>query len=657
MSQDRLRLWGRDEQPEPLPMLTAGALRAKLDGPDLRWISLNDTELARRIYVAVRDPNWGTVKPTSVRTEVERHADSVTVRIQAVHREGPIWFEWTGISTIHASGPVRYEITGEHRNDYEYARIGLNIHHTPAVTAGASYRATGPHGETTGILPLPLTIGPQRVSEGSVVPLFPPMSDMETVCRKAHLAFGFEGSLFEMEDQRNWTDNSFKTYGSPQTPGTQRARRGERLHQSIELRVLGSTARRVPEQGPTNIRITVGPRTGTKVPSVGLSMNSEGHAPTPDQVDLLRMLGPCHLRASIHPASPNSDLQATSRLSGALDCSLEPAIAMKSSGDLTRTDFSGKLSVLTPEDRVLVTQTTPEVVDQTAVDEVRKAAGSPAGTLFVGGTNGHFVDLNRDPQEAPSLDAVVYPICPQIHASDEASLMEGLEAQRATVATAQERISDTVVISPITLAPRRLPNSPPDFAVQGRDLPNSVDRRQPTQFLAAWTVGSLKYLSETGVEAATYFETVGWRGVMDREDTTHPDFPSRPGLVYPVYHVLADICSRRGLDVLTCSSSDPLGVIGLAIQDGTGVSVLIANLTPFHQSVTVGPLPTPSDLRVLDVDTPEALEPSTAERYRSQLTPIEPGQELELRPYAVASISPRDRTGQKGAAMRGTATK
>ena len=29
------------------------------------------------------------------------------------------------------------------------------------------------------------------------------------------MRFDFEGDLFEMEDQRNWTDGSFKTYSTP----------------------------------------------------------------------------------------------------------------------------------------------------------------------------------------------------------------------------------------------------------------------------------------------------------------------------------------------------------------------------------------------------------------------------------------------------------
>ena len=41
----------------------------------------------------------------------------------------------------------------------------------------------------------------------------------------------FEGDLFEAEDQRNWTDGSFKTYSTPLASGYPlHARPGQRFH-------------------------------------------------------------------------------------------------------------------------------------------------------------------------------------------------------------------------------------------------------------------------------------------------------------------------------------------------------------------------------------------------------------------------------------------
>ena len=63
---------------------------------------------------------------------------------------------------------------------------------------------------------MPLEIGPQVFERGVYWPLFPSVDELELTMRDdVELELLFEGDLFEMEDQRNWTDASFKTYCTP----------------------------------------------------------------------------------------------------------------------------------------------------------------------------------------------------------------------------------------------------------------------------------------------------------------------------------------------------------------------------------------------------------------------------------------------------------
>src|SRR5207244_12399512 len=57
------------------------------------------------------------------------------------------------------------------------------------------------------------------------------------------------------------------------------------------------------------------------------------------------------------------------------------------------------------------------------------------------------------------------------------------------------------------------------------------------------STASAKHLAEAGADSVTYFETAGWRGVLERADgPPDPDrFSSRPGAAFPLYHVLADL--------------------------------------------------------------------------------------------------------------------
>ena len=102
------------------------------------------------------------------------------------------------------------------------------------------------------------------------------------------------------------------------------------------------------------------------------------------------------------------------------------------------------------------------------------------------------------------------------------------------------------------------------------ELPPQVDVRQMSLFGAGWTLAALKYLAESGVASVTFYETTGWLGVMEREEGCPlPDkFPSRPGMVFPLFHVLADANEFAGGRVLPSVSSDPLAFDGLVVRRG-----------------------------------------------------------------------------------------
>src|SRR3546814_4656990 len=54
----------------------------------------------------------------------------------------------------------------------------------------------------------------------------------------------FEGDVFEMEDQRNWSDASFKTYCRPLAlPRPFVLERGQSVDQSIVIRISGEVAK------------------------------------------------------------------------------------------------------------------------------------------------------------------------------------------------------------------------------------------------------------------------------------------------------------------------------------------------------------------------------------------------------------------------------
>jgi D-apionolactonase len=303
-------------------------------------------------------------------------------------------------------------------------------------------------------------------------------------------------------------------------------------------------------------------------------------------------------------------------------------------------------------DRVLVilaggrTSTPEETTPPELVDLVRGALGKTlAGTAFVGGTEIYFTEINRTRPQADTWDGVCYSITPQVHAFTDVDIVENLDAQAETVRSALALgEGKPVVVSPITIR-RRVnfhatavePEAPPG------ELPDAVDVRQPSLLGAAWTAGSLKYVSEAGASAVTYYETAGWRGVVEREEGSRlPEkFHSAPGQVFPLYHPLADVAGWRGAEVVECISGDPLAAVALAVRrEDERLSLLVANLAERDQDVGVGPLPAGSvAMRRLNESTAEraGAEPRA---FRSGVEPVATDGELTLRlqPYEVVRI-------------------
>ena len=262
------------------------------------------------------------------------------------------------------------------------------------------------------------------------------------------------------------------------------------------------------------------------------------------------------------------------------------------------------------------------------------------------GTNAYFTDLNRGRPPVDLLDFVCYSINPQVHAFDNSSLTETLEAQAITVESARQFTSGLpIAVTPVTLLARFNPNATGPAPEPGLgELPPQVDVRQMSLFGAGWTLGSIKYLSESGASSVTYYETTGWRGVMETA-TSSPlpeKFCSIPGSVFPLYHVLADVGEFSGGEILPSKSSDPLKVEGVVLRKHGKTRILFANLTPNSQRISVGNLPENVRVRRLDetnahtaMTSPETFRAETGELVQ---TNADGTLEFNLLPSAVAQI-------------------
>jgi hypothetical protein len=150
-----------------------------------------------------------------------------------------------------------------------------------------------------------------------------------------------------------------------------------------------------------------------------------------------------------------------------------------------------------------------------------------------------------------------------------------------------------VAVGPITLRPRFNPHATgPEPEAGPGELPRQVDTRQASLFCAGWFVGSVRALALAGASRLTFFETTGWRGVMETEagSPLSEVFRSLPGAVFPVYHALADVGEFAGGRVLPVKLDPRARVEALALAHGDRLRVLVANLGPTARRVRVAGL-------------------------------------------------------------------
>jgi hypothetical protein len=293
-------------------------------------------------------------------------------------------------------------------------------------------------------------------------------------------------------------------------------------------------------------------------------------------VERLRALGLDHLRVGLRPGEGEPFLLALG-LARVLKTDLHVALTLPADPGPVLDRMADVLSESSepPVAAWLVLGEAAKVTPRTVAD---RAAGAlrPFGGRVGVGTDFYFTELNRNRPAGPA-DFVAYSINPQVHATDDRSIMESLEAIADTLRTARTFLPEgtPIHVGPVTLRTRRNPNA------TAADESPDPDPRQSSPFAAAWTVGCLAELSRGRADMATFYETIGPRGVMDA------------GGVFPVYHVFAALAGLGGKPVELLDADDPLTAGGLVC----GRFGLVANYTDRAQVVRL-----PDDFRLGDVE-------------------------------------------------------
>ena len=577
-----LELFGTD-QPGPVRrVVQAGLLSVVLEDGNLRDIRFGGVEVLRGISYLVRDSGWGTLAAIIEAMDICEAPDrfEVTYRADIAGPDGHLTYEMAiegraeGVLTVRAKAMAK--------TDFLTNRTGFVVLH-PDTVAGFPLRISHTDGHDAETF-FPVAISPDQ-------PAFD-IAALEHDQAGLTCRVSFEGGPFEMEDQRNWSDASFKTYVRPLSlPRPYQITAGSRDEQAVVLRVTGVAS--VPGDYNGDLVTPRLHKTAGAVPPLWLRLDPD--MPVPDWV-------PDNLAGLVYRIDPAG--QGTNRLEAvrsllrgtgtalAIEAILphrNPQAEARSLLDLIGLDPVPVLMIAAVRDlRTRRSNTLPDgEVPQSAMVAALRANGY-AGLIGLG-TTSFFTEFNRNPP-GTGADFVWFGTSAIVHAADEISVMETTGVLPAIFASAKALSHKAPLwLGPAVIAPLATPYSD-DFAANPdlqRICMSRTDPRHASLFGASHMLAVLAHGAGACAAICPAFAT-GPSGLVDGNSRR-----------LPVSFVHAAFAAAKGRDLLRVDAGK--GIVGLGWSDGDHRTILITN---------IGPLA--CDLAVADLSEAEQLAPSDA---------------------------------------------
>lgn len=634
-----IRLFGTDEPVTPLRILRAGALTAELDTGNLRHIRYAGVEIIRAVSFIVRDRNWGTYNPILSDLVVDEREDGFTVTYKALALDDNQAFRYSARIEGSADGRLDFSAEGHAETPFLTNRTGFVVLHPIAGVSGR-----------------PVTI--EHVDGSIVESRFPeiidpvqPMMDLRALTHEAapglKVTCRMEGDTYEMEDQRNWTDASYKTYVRPLAlPWPYTLPRDETIRQAVHVTVAGS--RPQTEGGAAAAKVTLGERIGA-VPPLGLGLDPSEIADTITQADTLKRVGARVLVGYYdpslgHDAATLAGIVEAARAIGAepwLEAvvqsvdGFEPEIVAlgKTVSDMGSPFVTVLLSPLPDLKCTLPGSVWPPAPPPRRFFEAAREAFPNA--RLGGGMFSLFTEMNRKRPPVDLIDLVSFTTTAMLHAGDDISVTETLETLPSVALSARAIAGDKpFAVGPSAIGMRMNPYGEAPFPNPKniRQAINFNDPRHRGLLGSAWALGFFARFAAGGAATITLGGTTGAFGLVSvAQDWPQPWFDEEGG-VFPMFHVLRGMGRLAGAPLRAVSTPDTVEAI--AAETGDGVELWLANRTGTEQSVA---LPgTPRTLFLLDADNfvaatrdRDALDHLTTPFHEATLT---------LAPYAVARL-------------------
>lgn len=621
VSRNALAIFGSDEPVAEERLVQCGDLSFFLEAESIRSISWRGVEVVRGIAWPIRDRNWVTLVQEEPRQTAETGAEGFLCTTQfAVGDDG---LKCCLEIRAEPAGRLSAVLSMTARRNFKTNRAGFTVLHPIAGVAGSALSIRHSDGSVENSL-FPLHVRPDQPAK-DIVGLAHEIGGVE-------VDLSFTGEVFEMEDQRNWTDASFKTYCRPLVfPFTYTIPAGETVRQTIELALSGTPSDNRTSGDGAGLRVA---KTGGTFPYLGLAIEP-GWTGGEAEREVLEPLSVNFLQVRMVPGADQDYLEEVRDLAGALSTQVDAEIVIPSDNDaepalrqaaegLRRAGLNVDRVTALPADYLASHQPSGPWPDGPTPREAATAARKVFPDARIGGgvlTN--FTEFNRCRPVPDEVDFVTHGTTAIVHAADDRSVLETLEAQPQVFESAQALSGGKPYrLGLVSIGMRSNPYGA-DVAANPDLRRRTMARDDPRQrglFAAAWAVGTIAAAAGAGAEALSLGAPAGPFSLFGQT----PEDRLRP-----LYHVVRFAGCLGGHDLAKIDGL-PAGLHGFAAWPDTGLRFAIANLSGATVQVDL-----PEGLRGARVLDATVVRDAGGAADWSTRAPMVAGTTVSLEPYAV----------------------
>ena len=540
----------------------AGSVSVDIAPEGLRHLAVRGRDVIANLYSAVRARDWANLPGVPAGTDLDVAASRIALRRAETvgeHLRSELAVSWAEPGMLTAT------VTLTALRDIEINRWGFNLCLDAAQWAGA--RVLDMPGEVR----LPRRVAPQRVEGGVLQGLFPPVRRL-TLQRSdgTTVRIVSDGQLLEAEDQRNWTDPTFKIYsGSLSDPLPLGIPAGSVLRQTLRVVVDQAPAPGDRDDEPAVLGAV------TELPFLGVQANDADPLRRDELTAALAALDVDHLRIDAeYPDVHALDVLDTGR-------AVEFAVLVPEVAPEFLAPVAEAAVHLPSGSRVLLHRIGRRTTDAAAAAVLTALLpASRPHLVVVPGSDAYYADINRD---RPRTDGFLScSMTPTVHAFDTESVFATLRVQEELVRLSREEFGAALVVSPVTLRLRGDPEVPGAPATARRRVSERhIDERLDRLDGAAWTFGSVCAMTRAGAYSATWHELMGARGLLRPER-------ARVAAV-PAFHALSVLRAGRRPRVRPVTLLAG-GVVGLLFAD----RLVLSSQRPWDQEVALEPWAPPA---------------------------------------------------------------